>query len=96
MPVAAPDVVEEVEQDLARDLDTPWVAIVWNDPVNLMSYVRRVFMKLFGHPQEVAHKLMMQVHEEGRAAVTEGTREHVELAVQRLHEHGLWATIGRG
>ncbi len=90
---AAP--VEELLDDLSAAPDTPWVAIVWNDPVNLMSYVKRVFQKLFSHPPEVAEKLMLQVHTEGRAAVTEGTREHVELAVQRLHEHGLWATVGR-
>jgi ATP-dependent Clp protease adaptor protein ClpS len=91
----APERTEEEATDEVADLDTPWVAIVWNDPVNLMAYVQRVFQKLFGHPPEVAHKLMMQVHEEGRAAVTEGTREHIEAAVQRLHEHGLWATVGR-
>ena len=89
------DVLEETRLDTSTVLASPWVTIVWNDPVNLMSYVKRVFVKLFSHPPEVAEKLMMQVHEEGRAAVTEGTREYVELAVQRLHEHGLWATVGR-
>lgn len=75
------------------DPDRPWVAIVWNDPVNLMTYVRRVFQQLFGYSFEKADKLMLQVHEEGRSAVASGTREQVEAHVQALHAHGLWATL---
>jgi ATP-dependent Clp protease adaptor protein ClpS len=75
------------------DPDQPWVVIVWNDPINLMNYVTFVLQKLFGYPLEVAEKLMLQVHYEGRAVVSSGTREKAELDVFRLHEHGLWATM---
>lgn len=73
--------------------DTPWVVVVWNDPVNLMSYVVLVFQKLFGYSREKATQLMLQVHHEGRAAVSEGRREKAEADVARLHAHGLWATM---
>lgn len=75
------------------DHDRPWVVIVWDDPVNLMSYVTHVLQKLFGYSREKAHRLMLQVHEEGRAVVSSGPREKAELDVFRLHEHGLWATM---
>ena len=86
--------VEEV-LDLSKFFDHLWVAIVWDDPVNLMNYVTYVFIKLFGFSKEKAHELMMQVHNEGKAVVASGTREEMERAVQRLHEHGLWATLQR-
>ena len=73
--------------------ERPWVVIVWNDPVNLMSYVTFVFQKLFGYSLEKATKLMLDVHEKGRAVVSSGPREKAELDVFRLHEHGLWATM---
>ena len=73
--------------------DKPWIVIVWNDPINLMSYVTFVLQKLFGYPLEKAERLMMQVHQEGRAVVANGAREACELHVFRLHEHGLWATM---
>jgi ATP-dependent Clp protease adaptor protein ClpS len=76
-------------------IDKPWITIVWDDPVNLMNYVTFVFMKLFGYSKERAHELMLQVHNEGRAVVSTGTREEMERDVQRLHEHGLWATLQR-
>jgi ATP-dependent Clp protease adaptor protein ClpS len=69
------------------------VVIVWNDPINLMSYVTFVFQKLFGYTREKANRLMLQVHNEGRAVVSSGPRERAELDVFRLHEHGLWATL---
>ena len=87
VPVREPDIDEDL------DTDTPWVAIVWNDPINLMSYVSFVFQKLFGYSQAKADELMLDVHEKGRAAVSNGSREKVELDVFRLHEHGLWATM---
>lgn len=91
----APAEVEKPDVDEGTDLDTetPWVAIVWNDPINLMSYVSYVFQKLFGYSQAEADRLMLDVHEKGRAAVSNGSREKVELDVFRLHEHGLWATM---
>lgn len=73
--------------------DRPWIVIVWNDPINLMSYVTYVLQKLFGYPREKAHRLMMQVHVEGKAVVSAGTRERAEADCARLHEYGLWATM---
>ena len=72
-----------------------WVTIVWNDPVNLMSYVSYVFRSYFGHPQEKAEILMRQVHEQGRAVVSTGNRERMEVDVQAMHSFGLWATLQR-
>ena len=89
----APVEVDRPEGDQVVDPDRPWVVIVWNDPINLMTYVTYVLQKLFGHPREVAEKLMLQVHYEGRAVVSTGTREKAELDVFRLHEHALWATM---
>ena len=71
----------------------PWVTIVWNDPVNLMSYVTYVFQKHFGYPKKKAEKLMLEVHQDGRSAVSSGTREEMERDVQAMHEYGLWATL---
>lgn len=85
--------VTEVKPDDIVDLDRPWVVIVWNDPINLMAYVTWVFQKLFGYSLEKATTLMLDVHEKGRAVVSNGTRERAEVDVQRLHEHGLWATM---
>jgi ATP-dependent Clp protease adaptor protein ClpS len=73
-----------------------WVVVVWNDPVNLMTYVTYVFRKLFGYSHPKAHALMLQVHREGRAVVSGGTRERCEHDAARLHAHGLWATITQG
>jgi len=93
------DTLSDVESDtdlhISQLVDKPWVTIVWDDPVNLMSYVVHVFIKLFGFSKEKAHELMMQVHNEGRAVVSSGSREEMEWDVQRLHEHGLWATLQR-
>ena len=72
-----------------------WNVVVWNDPVNLMSYVVWVFRKLFGHQEELATRLMLQVHNEGRAIVTTEPRERAEMEAYRLHHHGLWATLER-
>ena len=83
----------EVKSDLRAD--RPWVCVVWDDPVNLMSYVTHVFILLFGFSKEKATELMMKVHVEGKAIVNSGTREEMELDVQRLHEYGLWATLQR-
>ena len=71
----------------------PWVTIVWNDPVNLMSYVTYVFQTYFGYQKKKAEKLMMEVHEDGRSVVSSGTREEMERDVQAMHEYGLWATL---
>jgi len=83
----------DVAGDESTDPDLPWVTVVWNDPVNLMSYVAYVFESYFGMTQEQAHKLMLQVHEDGRAVVSSGAREKVEFDVQAMHGYGLWATM---
>jgi len=79
--------------DDAVFVDRPWVVLVWNDPVNLMSYVTYVFQKLFGFSLEKATELMLDVHEKGRAVVASCGREEAEMHVFRLHEHSLWATM---
>ena len=88
---------DKLEEELRAIFNTDrlWVTIVWDDPVNLMSYVTFVFMELFGYSKERATELMMKVHNEGRAVVSSGSREEMERDVQRLHEYGLWATISR-
>jgi ATP-dependent Clp protease adaptor protein ClpS len=91
--IEAPIRVEEPETADVVDVDRPWVVIVWNDPINLMSYVTFVFQTLFGYSKAKATKLMLQVHEEGKAVVSSGPREKAELDVSRLHGHGLWATL---
>jgi ATP-dependent Clp protease adaptor protein ClpS len=88
-PVRSPEGVVDEE----TGTDRPWLVIVWNDPVNLMSFVTYVFQKLFGYSKEKATKLMLDVHHKGRAVVSSGSRERAELDVYRLHEHGLWATM---
>lgn len=90
-----PASVEEISSDTDQATDSPWIVLVWNDPINLMSYVTFVFQKLFGYSLEKATELMLDVHEKGRAVVSSGTREKAELDVFRLHEHGLWATMQR-
>ena len=92
-PLGAPIEVDEPDVDEVVDPDRPWVVIVWNDPINLMSYVTLVLQQLFGYSRAKATKLMLQVHNEGKAAVSTGTREKAELDVSRLHAHGLWATM---
>ena len=79
--------------DVDTTLDRPWVAIVWNDPINLMSYVTFVLIELFGYSRDKATQLMLAVHHEGRAVVSNGTREQMEADVARCHAKGLWATL---
>ena len=89
----APVEVEQPEQDEELRTEKPWVTIVWNDPVNLMSYVAFVFQKHFGYPKEKATELMMDVHQKGRAVVSNGTREEMERDVEAMHSYGLWSTM---
>lgn len=91
----APTRIDEPDQDEVTSLDVPWQVIVWNDPVNLMTYVVWVFRKLFGYSEERATKLMLDVHHRGKAVVASEPREQAELTVSRLHHHGLWATMER-
>lgn len=87
--------VELERPDLASESlpDNPWVTIVWNDPINLMTYVTYVFMEYFKYPREKAEQLMHAVHEEGRAVVSAGSREEMERDVAAMHGYGLWATL---
>ena len=71
----------------------PWVAIVWNDPVNLMSYVTYVFQQVFGYSRKKAERLMLDVHHKGKAVVSSGAREAMERDAEALHGYGLWATV---
>ena len=91
--IEAPLRVERPDSREAREPDNPWVVIVWDDPVNLMTYVTLVFQRLFGYSRAKAEKLMLQVHREGKATVSNGTRERAEHDVARLHAAGLWATM---
>lgn len=88
-----PGVLERPSADEAIEHERPWVVVVWNDPVNLMTYVTWVFQTLFGYPREKAERLMWDVHTKGKAAVSHGTRDRAEAAVARLHAYGLWATM---
>jgi ATP-dependent Clp protease adaptor protein ClpS len=84
--------VEETTETVAAP-DEPWITIVWNDPINLMTYVTHVFMTVFGYDKPKAENLMLDVHKRGRAVVSHGTRERMELDVNTLHGYGLWATL---
>jgi ATP-dependent Clp protease adaptor protein ClpS len=89
----APTTEEVTSTDEVTSRDLPWVTIVWNDPVNLMSYVTYVFQSYFGYSKEHATKLMMDVHQAGRAVVSNGSREEMERDVGAMHGYGLWATL---
>jgi ATP-dependent Clp protease adaptor protein ClpS len=93
--MAAPQVTPVETPDIAEvpATDRPWVTIVWNDPVNLMSYVTWVLQKLFGYSRDKAERLMLDVHQKGRAIVSSGARERMEHDASRLHSYGLWATV---
>ena len=85
--IGRPETVQHTEPDV------PWIVIVWNDPINLMTYVTWVFQKLFGYPRAKAEKLMWDVHTKGKAVVSNGSKDEAERDVTRLHAYGLWATM---
>ncbi len=85
--------IERSDTDTVVHAELPWITLVWDDPVNLMSYVSFVFVDYFRYPRSKAQKLMMQVHSEGRAVVSSGSREEMERDVQAMHGYGLWATL---
>ena len=91
--VTAPVELERPDTDEVTAQETPWVTVVWNDPVNLMSYVTYVFQTYFGYPKKKAERLMLDVHEKGKAAVSSGSREEMERDVEAMHSYGLWATM---
>jgi ATP-dependent Clp protease adaptor protein ClpS len=94
-PVSVPVREERPATEERQDLDRPWDVIVWDDPVNLMSYVVFVFKRVFGFPDHLARKLMLEVHEQGRALVASEPREQAERYVHELHRYGLRATMER-
>jgi ATP-dependent Clp protease adaptor protein ClpS len=96
VPVESPVRREAPARDATTVRDVPWNVVVWNDPVTLMTYVVLVFRRLFGYNQETATRLMLQVHNEGRAVVATQPREQAEVSVTRLHAFGLQATLAKG
>ncbi|ACY99404.1 MULTISPECIES: ATP-dependent Clp protease adapter ClpS [Thermomonospora] len=95
MTAPAPVELDRPRSDEDHRPDLPWLTIVWNDPINLMSYVTYVFQTVFGYPKPKAEKLMLDVHHKGRAVVASGGREEMERYVEILHSYGLWATVKR-
>jgi ATP-dependent Clp protease adaptor protein ClpS len=87
------DTLERTDLHEKTALDVPWITLVWNDPVNLMTYVSWVFRSYFGFERAEADRRMMQVHKEGRAVVASGSREEMERHVEAMHGYGLWATL---
>ena len=90
-PLVHPEIDRDIRESVAPSL--PWQTVVWNDPVNLMSYVTHVFREYFGYPKPEAERLMLAVHHDGHAVVAEGAREQMELHAQAMHDYGLWATV---
>ena len=88
-----PSTEERTELDELTQPDVPWITLVWNDPVNLMSYVTYVFETYFGYPRTKAEKLMLDVHTKGKAVVSNGSREEMERDTEAMHGYGLWATF---
>lgn len=93
MSVALPDLGEDLRTTGSEQPHRPWQTVVWNDPVNLMSYVAHVFREYFGFDRPEAERLMLAVHHDGHAVVAEGAREQMELHTQAMHDYGLWATV---
>ncbi|MBN9644130.1 ATP-dependent Clp protease adapter ClpS [Corynebacterium mendelii] len=92
-PLAEPEIIESDDVEVATSENLPWMCIVWDDPVNLMSYVTYVFQTMLGYDRKHAIELMMQVHTEGKAVVSTGEKDKVEGDVKKLHTAGLWATM---
>lgn len=95
MTASPTDTLPTVDWDAELETDKPWSTTVWDDPINLMSYVTYVFMDYFKYPKERADHLMLLVHNEGRAVVSTGTREEMERDVTAMHSYGLWATLAK-
>lgn len=92
-PLATPGVDLDSEVEGVVEQQRPWQTVVWDDPVNLMSYVTHVFRTYFGFPRDQAERLMLAVHNDGHAVVAEGAREQMELHARAMHDYGLWATV---
>ncbi len=94
-PTVVPERIDRPGSDESLEPDRPWLVVVWNDPINLMTYVTWVLQKLFGYSRDKATKLMLDVHHRGKAVVSSGPREKAEHDCFRLHAYGLWATIAK-
>ncbi|MBZ8178222.1 ATP-dependent Clp protease adapter ClpS [Corynebacterium poyangense] len=92
-PMATPELDENIEMEVLTGENLPWLCIVWDDPVNLMSYVAYVFQTVLGYSRKRSQELMRRVHTEGKAVVSSGERDKVEGDVKKLHTAGLWATM---
>ncbi|MHA6694358.1 ATP-dependent Clp protease adapter ClpS [Homoserinimonas sp. A520] len=90
-----PQTMDRTDARTTAALDSAWVTLVWNDPVNLMSYVSYVFRTYFGYSAVEAERLMLQVHLEGKSVVATGSREEMERHVEAMHDYGLWATLSK-
>lgn len=88
-----PQTLDRTDARSTTALDSAWVTVVWNDPVNLMSYVSYVFRTYFGYPAVEAERLMLEVHLDGKSVVATGSREEMERHVEAMHDYGLWATL---
>ena len=88
-----PQITAATDTRAIVELEHPWVVLVWNDPVNLMTYVSYIFRTYFGFDRAEAERRMLLVHTEGRAVVATGSREEMERHVEAMHDYGLWATL---
>ncbi|MCC7518935.1 MAG: ATP-dependent Clp protease adapter ClpS [Verrucomicrobiae bacterium] len=92
---AQPGVGIEEEARTREAVDPGWNVVVWNDEVNLMSYVVFVFQRVLGLSRERATRHMLEVHHQGRSCVATGPREKAELYWQQIQQYGLRATLER-
>ena len=95
MTSAPTEALPTVDLEAEVQTDRPWATTVWDDPINLMSYVTYVFMNYFKYSKERADHLMLLVHNEGKAVVSTGSREEMERDVAAMHSYGLWATLAK-
>jgi ATP-dependent Clp protease adaptor protein ClpS len=91
-----PATEEQTKEKIEDAFEKSWNVIVWNDPVNLMSYVVFVFMRVLGFNKEKATKHMLEVHRQGKSLVATETRERAELYHQQIQAHGLIVTLEQG
>jgi ATP-dependent Clp protease adaptor protein ClpS len=88
-----PAPVEITSEKVEEAFEKSWNVIVWNDPINQMTYVVFVFMRVLGFNKEKATKHMLQVHQLGKSIVATETREKAEFYHQQLQAHGLSVTL---
>ena len=89
----APAADPQVEDKVKDAFEKGWAVLVWNDPVNLMTYVVYVFRTVLKMDKQKATRHMLEVHEQGKSLVARETREKAEMLVHQLQSHGLQATM---